>query len=619
MILVAPLGGVLISLAIKIGEHTYTLVLHLSKKEFKKFGKELLSSASTAIYLGSILTANPGLLFLSMSTQALFELGVSYGSYKEGKWPETLSNLLLAAIRLHGARPHYSRAKRQYFGRALTQEDAIRLLEKAEELHKSDPTKPIDFEELLKKENYSNCIQGIDYGAEKRLSSMRFTHIQFKDCAFAEIVKSAFNSCRFTKSDFTAAQIEDTSFDHCLFNQAKWVDAIVHSTFFSHCSLNDAVFYHATLDDVHFSHTSLDRACFNDSHQTNVRWENSSLKESIFLGAETKNCTIKDSDLTDAALCDATLHLAGNNLLRKTKPVVSITWEFGHEKHYAKVICDKLRKNGAMVLKYQGTPDDIDEEKLSIEITEGLARLSKEGLGDARSLGEALLLQATADSQIHLLNEKAAKINRYATAFLLPGGYDIEPELYGAIREEETHTEDSFRKSLLEMGLLKQAEDSDKKVMGICRGSQMINVYYGGTLNQHVESQMGVIRSLYPPSIEDSAMSKAREELFGKGTIYAISMHHQGVDRLGEGLHQLYQSNTGVPKAWMTENGRVLGTQFHPELYDGMTNYSKFIEQMLDKMKDKPWPDKKIIFFREVATGLRETSGYLQKLFQRFV
>jgi len=74
--------------------------------------------------------------------------------------------------------------------------------------------------------------------------------------------------------------------------------------------------------------------------------------------------------------------------------------------------------------------------------------------------------------------------------FLFPGGSDIDPSHYGEARHEKLGNT-SYDFDRFEMDLLRYAESREKPVLGICRGCQMINVYFGGTLYQDLPSQYG--------------------------------------------------------------------------------------------------------------------------------
>ena len=77
-------------------------------------------------------------------------------------------------------------------------------------------------------------------------------------------------------------------------------------------------------------------------------------------------------DLTDAVFCEAEsgLNLENSNLRKITKPVVSITWDFLDEGHFAQIICEKLKENGIVPLKFQAVPAGVNPSLVVKEVEE---------------------------------------------------------------------------------------------------------------------------------------------------------------------------------------------------------------------------------------------------------
>lgn len=156
---------------------------------------------------------------------------------------------------------------------------------------------------------------------------------------------------------------------------------------------------------------------------------------------------------------------------------------------------------------------------------------------------------------------------------ILAGGNDIDPSCYGAERHPNTGITLPDR-DRSELALARRAIERDMPVLGICRGMQLINVAFGGTLRQHLPDELGHEEHRRTPgSFEGSdhdvrltpgslAARAAGEELHG-----TKSHHHQGVAIVGEGLEV-----TGIsvlddlPEALEAPDRRfVLGVQWHPE------------------------------------------------------
>ncbi len=156
---------------------------------------------------------------------------------------------------------------------------------------------------------------------------------------------------------------------------------------------------------------------------------------------------------------------------------------------------------------------------------------------------------------------------------MLVGGADIDPASYGA--ELDPATVDPVpERDASEIALARRAVERGIPVLGICRGMQLLNVALGGTLHQHLPERFGHHDHLRARGSFDGADHDVRlipgslaaraagEELHG-----TKSHHHQGVDRVGEGLVVTGVATIdGLPEALEAPGEQfVLGVQWHPE------------------------------------------------------
>lgn len=161
----------------------------------------------------------------------------------------------------------------------------------------------------------------------------------------------------------------------------------------------------------------------------------------------------------------------------------------------------------------------------------------------------------------------------------LPGGADIDPASYGEDRHPRCDRGDASR-DRIELMLIRWAIPDRKPVLGICRGVQLINLAYGGTLYQDLADQReGSIKHDYFPfggayRREHLAHSVSlREgsrlhEILGTNELEVNSMHHQGIRSLGRGLVPTAIAPDGLVEAAEAEDGRfMIGVQWHPEVF----------------------------------------------------
>jgi putative glutamine amidotransferase len=153
---------------------------------------------------------------------------------------------------------------------------------------------------------------------------------------------------------------------------------------------------------------------------------------------------------------------------------------------------------------------------------------------------------------------------------LLAGGGDIEPARYGASDHPTQYGTDPDRDEL-ELELATTAVRMGMPTLGICRGTQLLNVAFGGTLVQHLPDGDGdgrvVHRDEAKPAmhgVEVEGGSRLAEAL-GQLQAQCRSHHHQGLDRIGDGFRPVAWAPDGLVEGIEREQGWTVGVLWHPE------------------------------------------------------
>jgi len=151
---------------------------------------------------------------------------------------------------------------------------------------------------------------------------------------------------------------------------------------------------------------------------------------------------------------------------------------------------------------------------------------------------------------------------RKIDGLLIPGGADLNPRYYREALSSHVRPVPEER-SDFEISLLKQVMSFRKPVLGICYGMQLINVFFGGTLYQDIESEVKVEID----HKKDYHMIVITENRFLKEGRFSVnSTHHQAIKKLGRRLSAFAYSTDELIEGFYMENFPFLmGVQWHPE------------------------------------------------------
>jgi len=152
------------------------------------------------------------------------------------------------------------------------------------------------------------------------------------------------------------------------------------------------------------------------------------------------------------------------------------------------------------------------------------------------------------------------------------GAFDVDPALFGAgTRHATVKTKD--RRTAFELAILRLCHESDKPVLGICGGEQLLNVVLGGTLIQHIPDEItGALAHEQPnprtePGHDITVVSGTLlHRCTGRLSMSVNSAHHQAVKSVGPGIVVNATASDGVIEGIEDPRRRFcLGVEWHPE------------------------------------------------------
>jgi len=169
-------------------------------------------------------------------------------------------------------------------------------------------------------------------------------------------------------------------------------------------------------------------------------------------------------------------------------------------------------------------------------------------------------------------DELAAQAVGIIRGLLVTGGPDIDPTLYG---EEPVRAigRTIYKRDIYETALIRAAVNAGKAVFGVCRGLEIINVAFGGTLYQDIFSQhpdcfvkhQQEAPENFPTHNIVILPGTRLASLFGE-THYVNSLHHQAVKDIAPGFRVAARAKDGVIEAFESEKQNISAVQWHPEI-----------------------------------------------------
>ena len=199
--------------------------------------------------------------------------------------------------------------------------------------------------------------------------------------------------------------------------------------------------------------------------------------------------------------------------------------------------------------------------------------------------GEAIFLPCNTNT------DNVEQIVSMLDGLLVPGGADIDPALYG--EEVQPYCGAYYRhEDDYDIALIKEAVKQGKPILATCRGMQILNVLYGGTMYQDIPTQIPESKvdhsfgqpeeHLHPVTLEaDSHLAR----ILGSTEVIANTSHHQAVKDPCTALRFVGRAPDGVVEAMENEDGSIIGVQWHPERMQHMEIYRNLFKDFVDRCR----------------------------------
>lgn len=189
--------------------------------------------------------------------------------------------------------------------------------------------------------------------------------------------------------------------------------------------------------------------------------------------------------------------------------------------------------------------------------------------------------------------ENEETLDRYieiCDGFFFTGGKDVEPNRYNEEPQAYCGIIQKYRDNL-EFSAFRKIFQTEKAILGVCRGCQIINVALGGTLYQDIPSQINTDivhkqqgeKHLPSHSVSIVDNTPLSELVDGAPRMQANSFHHQAIKTLGKGLEVTAYADDGIIEGIYLKSERYLrGYQWHPErLYGSDINNRKLFDDFI--------------------------------------
>jgi len=227
--------------------------------------------------------------------------------------------------------------------------------------------------------------------------------------------------------------------------------------------------------------------------------------------------------------------------------------------------------------------------KIALSVSE-----KEEAKGKDSAYFQALVASGAKPEEVEIVSAADARRVRARDfdGILFSGGEDVDPALYDQKTKHESVHIDRARDTF-EFALLDAAMDRRLPILGICRGIQMINVKFGGTLIQDIPSDMELDHRQQGNRADLThtvTVTEPESALAGvvAGSCRVNSLHHQAIKRVGRGLKVTAHSEDGLVEAVEAADDYpfLMAVQWHPEELVDHPEQRQIFEQFIAKCRE---------------------------------
>ncbi|MCH9624957.1 MAG: hypothetical protein S4CHLAM123_01190 [Chlamydiales bacterium] len=448
----------------------------------------------------------------------------------------------------------------------ISEKELIKLIK---ETKQSKESETINLQKLIVKKGFSACIADCFFDEADIFQNVNLSGITFVQCTFEWVRCSQL-------------KLDTVTFQSCDLRNVSFMQSELKNCLFSNCKVQESMFVGSQLDEVTFEKSSLTGSSFEDTSIKESLFCNIDMAGTHFLQASIEHTQIEMSDLEDCVFFGTLNDFQIDDESAKTAVVTRLATAMLIDPNNPGIslpkVYLKLAQTAHMIpLRISSIPPKVVAETTALEVEKALKEINSD-LPIPQQLLNIILENSELESFKVL--EKARVLASEVESFFLPGSNeDIPPKIYGKEIEKGTQWEGDYRRVLLELGMIGQSMKKGIPLMGVCRGMQITNVYFGAQLLQYVPGHKGMqkihLSSQQGHSLYAQAMKKP---------ILSPSYHHQAVPISKAAVQHIeissvYGDIVKASEIKYSSAAPMILLQFHPEFHHAPT--ARLIEREL--------------------------------------